>query len=57
MESTKIASEVTGNFRRPGRNARLVSECGAKTRCRRHERRKTREVLHRYLGHPDGMDE
>jgi hypothetical protein len=57
MESTRIPSEGTGNFRRPGRNARLISEGGAKTRCRRHERRKTREVLHRYLGHPDGVDE
>lgn len=57
MESTKIASEGTGNFRRPGRNARLISDGGAKTRCRRHERRKTREVLHRYLGQADGMDE
>jgi hypothetical protein len=57
MDLTKTTQGGTGSFRKLSRKGKDLSDGGAKTRARRHDRRKTCEALHRYLGQVSESDE
>jgi hypothetical protein len=57
MDLTKTTHGGMGSFRKLSRKGKDLSDGGAKTRARRHDRRKTCEALHRYLGQVSESDE
>ena len=57
MDLTKTTTGGTGSFRKLSRKGKYLSDGAAKTRARRHDRRKTCEALHRYLGQVSEWDE
>ena len=57
MDLTKTTHGGMGSFRKLSRKGKDLSDGSAKTRARRHDRRKTCEALHRYLGQVSESDE